>query len=233
MDQQKPVIHSVTTTPNQVGANQLLTIKAEVTDNIGVTGVAFVVRHNNRPVDFCTGNAQLAEGTIQSGTWSITCMLPEIVNAGEYQVNTAAVDAKFNSQVTVDGPPSITSGHFTVTGDVNDTDGPVVTSVTSAPNVVARGGNLTITAAVNDASGVSRVSFVVRRNGAATGWCMAAAELISGTAQEGIWQLTCPVPADAMVGNYIVNSATSDVLNNLAVVGDLSAPELLGGFAVN
>ncbi|HTO00655.1 MAG TPA: hypothetical protein VL068_08270 [Microthrixaceae bacterium] len=232
-DQKAPELHSVEVTPQEVGPNQLLKISATVSDNVGVTGTAFVVRHNGQPVNFCSGNAVLATGTAQSGTWAIQCTTPAVVNAGEYQVNTAVVDAKFNSKVTTDGPSNATSGHFTVTGGVSDTSGPTVTSVTSAPNVVARGGNLTITAAVADESGVSNVGFVVRRAGSAPGWCAANATLISGTAQDGIWQLTCPVPANAGVGNYIVNTATADVLNNLFALVDSAGAGLNGAFSVN
>lgn len=233
IDQQAPVIESVSVTPQEVGPNEQLQVAATVSDDVGVTGVAFVVRHAGMPVGFCTGGAELTSGTPQSGTWTITCTTPAVLNSGEYQVNTAALDARFNSQVTGDGPPSATSGHFTVTGDLNDSTGPTVTSVTSAPSTVARGGNLTITASVSDTTGVASVGFVVRTGGTAPGWCVAGAELISGTSQEGIWQMTCPVPDTAEVGDYIVNTAAADVLNNLTGIGDDAATEILGAFSVN
>ncbi|MGB6059187.1 MAG: hypothetical protein WBF71_13100 [Microthrixaceae bacterium] len=232
IDQQAPVIVSVVVTPQEVGQNEALQVAATVSDDVGVTGVAFVVRHAGVPAGFCSGSAELTSGTAQAGTWTVSCVTPAVMNSGEYQVNTLAVDARFNSQATGDGPPSATSGHFTVTGDLNDLVGPVVTSVTSAPNTVAPGGNLTITASVSDPAGVANVGFAVRRGGSAPGWCIAGAELISGTPEEGIWQLTCPVPADAEVGDYTVNTAAADTLNNITTIADDAANEISGTFSV-
>lgn len=232
IDQQSPVIESVVVTPQEVGQNQALQVAATVSDDVGVTGVAFVIRHAGVPAGFCSGSAELTAGTPQSGTWTVSCVTPAVMNSGEYQVNTLALDARFNSQATVDGPPSATSGHFTVTGDLNDLVGPTVMSVTSAPDTVAPGGNLTITASVADPAGVSNVGFAVRRGGSAPGWCIAGAELIAGTSEDGIWQLTCPVPADAEVGDYTVNTATADALNNITTIADDAASEISGAFSV-
>ncbi len=232
LDQQAPVIESVTVTPAVVGVNESMQVAAVVSDDVGVTGVAFVVRFNSMPAGFCSGSAELTAGTPQSGTWTIACTTPAALNSGQYQVNTAALDAAFNSQVTGDGDPSPTSGHFTVSGEVSDLEGPAVASVTSAPNVAARGGNVTITASVTDATGVANVGFVVRRNGGAPGWCAGGAELISGTPTDGLWQLTCVVPVDAESGAYTVNTAAVDVLNNVTGLGDDAPSGKNGAFSV-
>jgi hypothetical protein len=228
-----PQVISVDVIPNEVQPGQQFTISATVTDAVGVTSVAFVVRANNLPVGWCGGNATRVGGTAQTGQWERTCTAPTLVNAGSYQVNTLALDARNNPRVIGDGPPSATSGHFTIGGSTNDLVAPVVESVTVTPSTVARGGSITVSAHVTDATGVQGVAFQARRANAAPGWCAGNAALVSGTATDGVWERTCVVPANATVGNYTTGTVVADLLNNLGGVGDGVVGPTAGAFTVN
>ncbi|MHB1139105.1 MAG: Ig-like domain-containing protein, partial [Microthrixaceae bacterium] len=187
VDLTAPQILTVAVAPAEVAPGQQLTVSATVTDAVGATGVTFVVRGNGMPVGWCGGAATLVGGTAQTGQWELTCTVPAVVNAGTYQVNTLALDAANNPRVIGDGPPSATSGHFTISGATADTEAPVVQSVTVTPSPVVRGNSVTISVHVTDATGVQGVVVQARRAGLAPGWCAGDTLLTSGTATDGVW----------------------------------------------
>lgn len=232
VDVTAPQFAAVNVTPTTVAPGQQFTISATVTDAVGVTAVTFVVRANGLPVGWCGGAATLVGGTAQTGQWERVCTAPAVVNAGTYQVNSLALDAKNNSRVIGDGPPSATSGHFTISGTTADTAAPVVQSVTVTPSTVVRGNSVTVSAHVTDATGVQGVAFQARRAGVAPGWCAGNATLTAGTATDGTWSRTCLVPVGATVGNYTTGTIVADVLNNLGGVGDGVVGPTAGAFSV-
>ena len=233
VDTVAPTINTVSVTPNEVAPGQAFTIEAFVTDAVGVTGVTFVVRLGGTAATWCGGAATLVSGTNQTGMWAKQCTAPSIVNAGAYHINTIAADAKNNLTTIVDGPPSATTGNFTITGPTADLVAPTVVSVTSSPTTVARTATLTISAHLTDPSGVQAVTFQARRNALAPGWCAGPAALTSGTTADGVWTLSCVVPAGAVVGTgYSIATLSSDMLNNLGYIGDGPAGPLRGNFTV-
>ncbi len=227
-----PQILGVAVTPSEVAPGQQFTVSATVTDSVGATGVAFVVRANGLPVGWCGGGATLVGGTAQTGQWELVCTAPAVVNAGTYLVNTVAIDAGNNTRVIGDGPPSATSGHFTISGATADTAAPVVQSVTVTPSTVVRGNSVTIAVHVTDATGVQGVVVQARRLGIAPGWCAGDALLTSGTATDGVWSRTCLVPVGAAVGSYTTGTIVADLLNNLGGVGDGAVGPTAGAFSV-
>lgn len=240
-DLQPPVIVSVDAippagnAPGHVAPGQTLRLSANVTDNVGVTTVSFLVGRNGAPAGFCSGEAHLVGGTAQNGTWEMSCTVPANVNAGEYQVGTLAIDGRLNATATSEFSPPEVAISFTVDGDFSDEDAPVIDSVVTTPAVASRGGSVTISAHVTDASGVAAVSFVTRFNKFANAqWCAGAATLVDGTTTDGTWELTCNVPAGAAIGSYTVNTVATDVLPfpNIAMIDDMGAPEVTGPFEV-
>ena len=228
-----PNVQTVAVTPTEVAPGQAFTVEALVSDSVGVTGVSFVLRLGATAATWCGGVATLVSGTSQTGMWSLQCTAPAIVNGGAYHVNTIAADAANNFQTIPDGPPSATTGNFTITGPTADLVAPTVVSVTSTPATIARTGTLTISARLTDASGVQAVFFQARRNGLASGWCAGPGALTSGTATDGVWTLTCIVAADADIGGgYSIGTLSSDTLNNLGYIGDGPADPTRGNFAV-
>lgn len=234
VDLEAPVIHSVEVIPAEVTPGQPMTIRAMVSDNVGVTDVLFLVGRNGQPSGFCSDHAVLTSGTATLGTWELSCTVPTVLNAGTYLVGTAALDARLNGTATAEDSPAGIRGEFSVLGELNDVDAPVVDSVTTAPSTVAPGAQVTISAHVTDASGVAGVGFVVRKDQTdSMGWCGGSASLASGSATDGVWELTCTVDASAAPGAYRVNTGVVDVLNNIGGVGDEGANAVAGPFTVS
>jgi len=233
VDVTAPAIQSVTVTPSEIAPGQAFTVEAFISDGVGVTGVTFVLRTATTAATWCGGAATLVSGTDRTGVWALQCTAPTVVNAGAYHVNTIAADARNNLATITDGPPSATTGNFTVTGPTADLDAPIVVSVTSTPGTVARAATLTISAQLTDVSGVQAVTFQARRNGLAPGWCAGPGALTSGTSTDGVWTLSCVVPANATIGTgYSVATLYSDNLNNLGYIGDGPVGPTRGNFAV-
>lgn len=233
VDTAKPQVLSVSVTPAEVAPGQQFTVSVYATDNVGVTGVTVLVRGGGLPMSWCGGAALRTSGSTQIGTWERTCTVPAVANGGTYQVNTAVADARNNITVigdTVD--PTPTSGHFTVTGATNDHDAPAVQSVTVTPSTVAAGGTVTFSAHITDASGVKAVAFQPRRNASTPGFCIANAVLVSGTATDGVWEKACTIPAGTVAGAYTVNTAVSDLVDNLGYVGDGTPAPKNGAFTI-
>jgi len=233
VDVTAPDIHSVSVIPNEIAPGQAFTVEAFISDGVGVTGVTFVLRTATTVAIWCGGAATLASGTARTGVWALQCTAPTVVNAGAYHVNTIAADAMNNLAAITDGPPSDTTGNFTITGSTSDLDAPTVVTVTSTPGSVARTATLTISAYLTDPSGVQAVGFQARRDGLAPGWCAGPGALTSGTPTDGVWTLSCVVPANATIGTgYSIGTLYSDNLNNLGYVGDGPAGPTRGNFAV-
>ena len=233
VDTTKPQVLSVTVTPAEVAPGQQFTVSVYATDNIGVTGVTVLARGSGLPMSWCGGAALRTSGSTQIGTWERTCTVPAVVNGGTYQINSAVADARNNITVIGDSAtPTPTSGHFTVTGATNDHDAPAVQSVTVSPSSVLAGAAITISAHITDATGVKAVAFQPRRNGATPGFCIVNAVLVSGTATDGVWEKTCTVPAGTVVGSYTVNTAVSDLVDNLGYVGDGTPAPKNGAFSI-
>lgn len=233
VDLEAPQIVSVDVSPLDVNPGQSITITATVSDNVAVTDVAFLVGRNGTPSGFCSGGAHLVGGTASLGTWELTCDVPAVLNAGQYEVGTVALDARLNATATSPDSPAAVRATFNVLGETNDHDAPVIESVTTTPSVVSPGTPITISAHITDATGVSNVGFLVRRERTDTmDWCGEGARLASGTPTDGTWELTCTVGASAAPGEYRVNTAAADVLNNFTGIGDDGADTQSGPFTV-
>lgn len=233
VDTQPPKLLAVQVTPVPVAAGQQLTIYATVSDNVGVSNVTFLVGRNGQPSNFCSGSAVLNSGTPQLGEWMLKCLVPGVVNAGVYELGTAAFDSRLNSVASSPTSSEDVARSFIVSGDTNDLDAPVVDSVVTSPASPARGSSITISAHVTDATGTGSVGFAVRRAGTTTmDWCLGGGVLVSGTATDGYWEMTCQVGAGAPLGAYRVNTLVTDVLGNFAGVGDGAPDEVSGPFTV-
>lgn len=233
VDLEPPKFVSLTVTPNEVLPGQAVTIKAVVSDNVGVTGVSFLVGRNGTPASFCSGSADLTSGSPQLGDWTLNCVIPTSANSGQYEVGAAAIDGRLNGSASVDSTNPAVERSLTVLGDTDDQSPPQVESVTTTPSQVSRGSNVTISAHVTDETGTSSVNFGVRNaTGNTMGWCFGAATLVSGDPTDGIWEMTCTVANDAAAGQYWVNTLVRDVQNQTMLYDDLSPEELLGRFTV-
>lgn len=233
VDIQPPKFVSLTVTPNAVVPGQAVTITAVVSDNVGVTGVSFLVGRNGTPASFCSGSASQVSGTAQLGEWQLGCIIPASANSGAYEIGAAAIDGRLNGVSSVDSTNPAVAHSFTVLGDTNDGSAPQVESVTTTPSSVEAGSNVTISAHVTDETGTSSVNFGVRNaTGNTMGWCFGAGVLVSGTPTDGVWELTCTVAGDAR-GGYWVNTFVVDGQSNAVLYDDLSPEAILGRFTVS
>lgn len=99
-----------------------------------------------------------------------------------------------------------------------DTGGPAVAWLDFPPTVEA-GSTLTATLSVSDPSGISPGSVTASVGGDPgwiTNWCgfRIDAELVSGTETDGVWSVSCDVPANAVNGTYSLWAGAQDNFGN-------------------
>jgi hypothetical protein len=99
-----------------------------------------------------------------------------------------------------------------------DTTGPTVTWL-DFPSSIEAGSTLTATFSLKDPSGVTPESATASIGGAPgwiTTWCgfRMDAELISGTVTDGVWSVSCQVPANAVSDPYSLWAGAQDNFGN-------------------
>lgn len=114
-----------------------------------------------------------------------------------------------------------------------DTVAPQVLAVDVAPLTVTPGQTFTISVTTTDDVGVAGVVAVARVNAMPVTWCGGVANLTSGTAQTGVWELQCTVPTVVNDGTYQINTLVRDERNNLTVIGDSEPNATSGHFTVS
>jgi len=97
-----------------------------------------------------------------------------------------------------------------------DTVGPVISNI-AVPKVVTAGTKVTFAWRVADSGGVANTNMRLGGySGYVTSWCgfVVTANLVSGSAFDGTYQVTCDVPANAVDGSYTVFLMASDSFGN-------------------
>lgn len=115
-----------------------------------------------------------------------------------------------------------------------DLQAPVVEWI-NVPAEVTAGTSLTVTFSYKDSSGAGLGVPDIRIGGAPgwiTSWCgwPIDATLVSGDARDGVWSVTCPVPAKAVNDSYSLHLNAYDVFGNRSVV-EVPDFKVVGGSA--
>lgn len=227
-DATPPVIQSLTSSPNPVNAGAIITIDAHVTDaGSGVSTVYLEYIPSNGTG--LTTNMSRVSGTPQDGIWRLFVSIPSSSPSGTWTFGYMGAYDVANNTTSISAPNPVLSGAaFSVVGGSGaDAIPPTIQALYSAPNPVKAGDIVVISAHVTDAgSGVSTVYLeYVPANGSGLTTNLSR---ISGTPQDGIWQLAVSIPASAPPGTWTIGyMGAYDEANNAT---NISAPNpLLAG----
>jgi hypothetical protein len=224
-DPSGPTISEVTV-PATVTAGTRLTVSWRVTDPSGIADVSIYGPTVWMKVGGPSGwintwcafptYATRISGTAVDGRFQATCDLPATVVNGEYSVWLGAASLSGNS-VETSG-----SDGFTVIGGATDSAPPVVTRLTISSANPAPGSSITFRWRATDETGVSYVMpWAFGPNGFLTDQATGAlwlgsdsGRLVSGTAQDGTYEVTLQLSAAAPAGTYTVWLSRADLLGN-------------------
>jgi hypothetical protein len=213
-DETGPTITSVIASPSTVSPGQTLTISIAATDPSGIEYVGFYFTRDDVQRDFCGQSTELTSGTSTNGTWTYVCTVPALVLNGDYVITPYAQDTLGSYTNSNGGTLDSTRGSVSVSGGSDDTTGPTITSVTATPSTVSPGQTLTISIAATDPSGIDYVGFSFSRDGVQRDFCGQSTQLTSGTSTNGTWTYECTVPANTVIGSYVVTPYAKDNFGN-------------------
>jgi hypothetical protein len=229
------VLVSVTATPTSVAAGGIVTVDVHLTNpNGGVLSAAICYAlPNGSTAPGCQGPQigpesialSLFSGTAADGVWRATINVPPAAAAGTWTVqflNTTAVDG-FKGFGPIE--PLFAGGSFTVIGGT-DTIPPNILAPTLSASTIPLGGSVTVRAEITDDSGVAAAS--IQTLPSTTSTIFVPLGLVSGTLQDGFWQVVL-IPT-ALGTYYLATVAAEDAAGNFGEIG--SAPTFLGSFTV-
>jgi hypothetical protein len=217
-DQTGPVFQGLTATPDTVRPGDVFTVSLIASDPSGIAraGMIFLIKGTFRQNDFCGQNLTLTAGTPEAGTWTANCTVPSDVIDGEYTIEPFAQDTLGNWTNSNGGTTDPTRGNFIIAGGNADKQGPSFTELVVTPSQAKIGQTVTITLKASDASGVTRAGVITYRKGTfkQNDFCGQELKLTSGTPQDGVWTMTCVIPAKTPYGEYEMEPFAQDSLGN-------------------
>ena len=223
--------------PATVSPGQSFVVSAHVTSDIGVKAIELqsVLNGSSGVWSFCDSYATLTSGTTLDGTWSIDCTVPDPVLSGDYTVAPYAEDIAGDWTNSNGGPPSPTTGTFTVTGGLSDVARPTIVSIDVNPSTVSIGQSFTVSAHVTSSVGVQAIELQSTADGVPgnTPFCDGYATLASGTVADGTWSLQCTVPSVVASGSYTVTPYAEDVLGQWVNTNGGPPSDTRGSFTIS
>ena len=216
VDVTPPTIVSVTAEPATAGPGDTILVTGHVTDDTSVRAVGLQASlvGSEGTWSFCDSYAQHTGGTGGDGTWTMSCTVPQNVLNGTYSIYPYAQDIAGNWVNTNGGPSSAVRGEFTITGGFDHVDPPAIESIDVTPATAEPGDTITVSAHVTSQVGLKMIELQARRDGDGGSWtfCDKWGTLTSGTAQDGVWSITCTVPDQVLNGSYTVTPYAQDEL---------------------
>lgn len=191
-DKSTPTVVSLTVSKPTVdlsGGPSSIAVTAHVRDDGGAAGMWVQFTHPVGVRDLFLVNmngARLVSGTMHDGLWRVRVALPAYTVAGSWDLD-ATVEGRLGPVANVEKPAALT-----IVNPHQDLEHPVLVSL-DAPTLettVSVGQSLVTTAHLtDDVSGVGEVLYCAGRVGQ-NGRSCTSAELVSGTAKDGVWQGT-------------------------------------------
>jgi tRNA threonylcarbamoyladenosine modification (KEOPS) complex Pcc1 subunit len=229
-DRTAPSIVSVSPTSGSLTVGDTLTITVVANDSsdirnlfvrfFDVTGGGQVQR------DFC-GTPYFLTRTSGSGagnqTWSKTCVVPDGVISGDYEIRPVAEDifGNYNMAGTV-----MTKGNMSIVGGVSDRTAPSIVSVSPTSGSFTVGDTLTITVVANDSSDIRNMLvrfFDVTGGGQVQRDFCGTPYFLTRTSGSGAgnqtWSKTCVVPDGVISGDYEIRPVAEDTFGNYNMAG--------------
>ncbi|MES2468736.1 MAG: hypothetical protein V4675_15640 [Verrucomicrobiota bacterium] len=159
--------------------------------------------------------ADRTDGNAAAGSYSIILQDLRTLTAGTYlaSLNLYGTDGA-SSFYGAGGLPFPAGAATSLNTGAADTAAPVVSFLSASPNVMSAGSAASFTTQVritDDIAGVKEVT--VYLTGPAGLPSLGAATLISGSAVDGVWQVSKPLPAGLVVGQYALIFSVYDWTN--------------------
>ncbi|HEX2749962.1 MAG TPA: hypothetical protein VHM91_18280 [Verrucomicrobiales bacterium] len=236
-----PASPDVTSAPANVTAP--FVIQASGANGTGVAGVGFGWEQTQ-------GNGNLAgpavfwnTGLPQSGSPQFAFTVPQFTAGGDYIVwfkispDDGSVPLIFTgpdggSGYLLPAPPAATQVLHIVNGGATDGDPPLLTAFTITPsaNVTTAPATLQISATLTDSpAGVSSVKVTLRSKTTTVNDLVTTLARTAGTAQNGTWTGSLPVPLLYPTDNYSVLVETADIAANDTSYGQFANFDIPGG----
>ena len=213
-DDRGPAISELTTNKGTYKPGDELVVEMRVTDAVGVSYAAVSLSTGGRGYDDCGWQMARVSGTSQDGIWRLSCIVPKNVRNGAYEVRPYARDVMANWTNMNGQNPIDLRGSFEVVGGSDDADGPEIVSVSTDRASYAPGDELVVTMRVRDVTGVDYAAVSLRVGTTQYDDCGWQMTRVSGTAQDGLWELRCVVPSTMRAGNYEVYPYARDTSGN-------------------
>jgi serine protease len=231
-DTTPPTIQSLSSSPNPINAGGTEVIRAHVTDSD--SGVRYVwIDYKPSNGSGLSTNMALVSGTSQDGIWQLSISISTFAPSGTWTIESVSAEDVANNDVYIDAPnPLLNGAAFSVIGGPNaDATPPVIQSLSSSPNPVNAGAITTIRAHVTDSGGGVRYVWIDYKpsNGSGLSTNMT---FVSGSLQDGIWQLSLSIPISAPPGKWTIESISAEDMASNDVYIDAPSP-LLDGAAFN
>jgi nucleotide-binding universal stress UspA family protein len=217
-----PTFHSIELGRESYVPGETVTLTMHVADPSGVEWVQAGFTVGGRGTDGCSEMLQLISGDVFDGVWSANCEAP--ARNGTYTVTPYGKDFTGNFTNTNGGATTPLVGSFEVTGGSDDFSGPEVVSLSPNADTYAPGETFVLTLHLRDPSGVEYAGAVFTVDGVQNDFCDQWMTRVSGTLEDGQWELRCKLPTTARVGSYVATPYAKDLVGNYVNVnaGDLS-----------
>jgi hypothetical protein len=240
-----PTLTGFTITPSTIDTSataQTLTLTAHVTDDASGLGVpangyssssitinppSGGTMYSNHSIQFALDASKRVSGTALDGVYRTTVTIPRYSEQGSWRVLSGYLTDTAGNSRSISGTDLDTAGmqsSFTQTG-VGDTTPPALASLTISPASVdtsAAAQTVTVTARITDAvSGVGPYAtslwFSSPGGSKSVSAYLDASRRISGTAQDGTYQVAITVPRYSEQGTWRLNALyLNDVAGNSA-----------------
>lgn len=221
-DLHAPTVITLETSATDVdvsAGDRYVTVRVRATDDTGVGSVFVTLFRHGQGSFFEADRSRLVAGTRRDGWWQSTIKLPQYAPSGTYSYTIAMYD-QMGRWVTADDVQDLV---LNVTS-VEDTELPVLESL-SAPvpgtvlDVRSSGAELRVTAHLTDnLSGVESawVCAVPVNLFLGGGTSCPHLRLVSGTARDGTWSATVPIPRGAVTDQWKLSITIVDRANPTA-----------------
>ena len=162
-------------------------------------------------------------GTATSGSYSVTFRVPRYLTPGNYTATLSVFGTVGESSLYEPDqfpfPAAATTGVVVTNTGAVDSAAPVLTFISATPGSLGAGSAtpLTVKVSVTDnLSGVDRVSVYLTASGSF--FYVGEAVRISGTARDGIWEMSAPLPSNIPPGVYAMEIDAADALDQTSTL---------------
>ena len=219
-----PQIVSLTYSPASVDVTSgpaSVTFTAHLTDGSPITW-APISLVNSAAHQQINAQFQLVSGTAQNGVWQTTAVIPQGAAAGSWDYSGSVQDATtsltYGSAAWQNQPlPASAPGPLTVTDSSLSAPPQIVSLAYSPSSVDVKSGPayVTFTAHLTDGSPVTSASMSLVNSAAHQQTTSAQFQLVSGTAEDGVWKATVVIPQGASAGSWDYTGMLDDAITSL------------------